>query len=106
MKLKFDQKTVEEICKKYKVEFLGVFGSAARGDDGPDSDVDVLVRFAKDSDASLLDMVIMEEKLAEMMANKKIDLVTKDFLSPYIRDGVMQDLIGIYGTIGNHRGNL
>ena len=96
MKLKFDQKKIEEICKKYKVDFLGVFGSVARGEDGPESDVDLLVKFSDDSDASLLDMVIMEDKIAEIMGRKKVDLVTKDFLSPYIRDGVMEDLIGIY----------
>ena len=43
--VKIDEKKLEEICRKYKVDFLGIFGSAARGKMRPGSDVDVLVRF-------------------------------------------------------------
>lgn len=98
LNLNFDQKSLEKICRDYDVEFLGVFGSVARGEDRPDSDVDLLVRFAKTSRASLLDLVGMEFSLQDMIG-KKVDLVTEGFLSPYIRDKVMSQVQPVYGSI-------
>jgi predicted nucleotidyltransferase len=53
-----------------------VFGSALRRDFRPDSDLDLLVRFATDADWSLLDHVAMEEELAGIVA-RKVDLVSE-----------------------------
>ena len=40
---------IAEICRKYRIRELAVFGSAARGDSGHDSDIDILVELPPDS---------------------------------------------------------
>ncbi len=84
------------VLKENGIAFAGVFGSRARGDAKPESDLDLLVRFSRD-DKSLLDLVHIENVLSDELGCK-VDLVTEDSLSPYIRDGVFKDLQVIYGT--------
>ena len=45
---------VAEICRRYQVKELAVFGSAARGEMRPDSDLDLLVEFLPEAEVSLL----------------------------------------------------
>ena len=40
------QEHIEDICRRYQIVEMAIFGSAARGEAGPDSDVDILVEFA------------------------------------------------------------
>ena len=94
--LKIDRAELEKICRKYGAEYLGVFGSAARGDDRPDSDVDVLVKFGKKGVKGLMGMVAMERQLGQALG-KKVDLVTEGFLSPYFRQDVLAEVKPIYG---------
>lgn len=47
---------VAAICKRYQVRELSVFGSAARGDMRPDSDVDLLVDFEPEARTGLLEL--------------------------------------------------
>lgn len=96
VKLNIDKEKLEEICRRYGVNFLGVFGSVVRGDDQPGSDMDFLVRFAPDSNTSLMGMVRMEAEL-EQLLGRKIDLVTKDFLSKYFREDVLKETQPVYG---------
>jgi predicted nucleotidyltransferase len=53
-----------------------VFGSALREDFRPDSDLDLLVKFAPDADWSLMDHVAMEEELSGIVG-RKVDLVSQ-----------------------------
>ncbi len=67
---------LEYFCRRWKIAELRVFGSALREDFRPDSDLDLLVRFAPDADWSLLDHVAMEEELAGIVG-RKVDLVSQ-----------------------------
>lgn len=96
--IKIDQKKLEEVCRKYQVDFLGVFGSVARGDDRPDSDVDLLVRFSKEKKITLIDLEDVEESF-ERAFGRSVDLVTTKSVSPYMKRGIMNDLKSVYGTI-------
>lgn len=62
--------------RRWKIAELRVFGSALREDFGPDSDLDLLVRFAPDADWSVMDHVAMEEELAGIVG-RKVDLVSE-----------------------------
>ncbi len=93
MSLALDMNKIIEICRQHDVSWLGVFGSVARGDATEESDVDLLVRFTKP--ISLLSHIAVEDRLADALG-RKVDLVTEDALSPYIRDQVMRDLKVIY----------
>ena len=91
-----DNAKLEDVCKNYQVEFLGVFGSVARGEDTRDSDVDVLVRFSPQVKIGYFKLYDIEQEIAQSFG-RKIDLVTQDALSPYIKDRVYSNLKTLYG---------
>ncbi len=63
-------------CQRWKIRELALFGSALRGDFGPDSDVDVLVTFAEDADWGLLDHVQMQYELQALL-QRDVDLISR-----------------------------
>jgi len=85
---------VVPVLKNGDVEFAGIFGSFARGEEKTDSDIDILVRFADQK--SLLDLVHLENTLSDTL-DRKVDVVTEGFISPYIKDYVLNDLRILYG---------
>lgn len=87
------RKQLEEICRQNKISMLGVFGSVARGEDTPESDVDLLVRFEKVP--GLLEFIRLEDKFVEVLG-KKVDLATEESLHPLIRENVLSDLKILY----------
>jgi hypothetical protein len=93
MDLSFDLNALIEICRQNDVRKVGAFGSAARGEATEQSDIDLLVEFAKPK--SLLAMVKLERQIAKALG-RKVDLLTEAALSPYLRDGILRDLRVIY----------
>jgi uncharacterized protein len=69
-------KQLEAFCRRWRIAELRVFGSALRDDFRPDSDFDLLVKFASEADWSLLDHVAMEEELSGIVG-RKVDLVSQ-----------------------------
>ena len=55
---------------------MALFGSALRGEQRPDSDIDLLVSFGPDAEWSLFDHLHMEEEL-EVLLGRKVDLVSR-----------------------------
>ena len=80
---------IKQILSKFEPEFIGIFGSYARGDNNEESDLDILVRFGKR--INLLDLIGLELELTETLG-LKIDLVTEKALSPLIKESIEQDL--------------
>lgn len=68
---------IAAFCRRWQVTEFALFGSVLRDDFGPNSDVDVLVRFDPKARPSLLDLVDMQEELSGMFG-RKVDLVTRD----------------------------
>lgn len=79
---------VAEICRRYQVKELSVFGSAARGEMRSDSDIDLLVDFLPDARVSLLRHFAAERELSELL-RRKVDLVSKRALRRTLRDEVL-----------------
>lgn len=69
---------------------LGIFGSVARGDPRPESDVDALVRFVPS--ARSIDNLLAVGDALERVFNRRVDLVTEDSLSPYIAPHIMREI--------------
>jgi predicted nucleotidyltransferase len=67
---------VQEFCRRWKIVELSLFGSALRDDFRPDSDVDLLVRYAPGAAWSLLDHARMERELAGILGHS-VDLVSR-----------------------------
>jgi len=91
--LEVDTQTLIEICRKHGATRVGIFGSVARGEGAPSSDIDILVRFAEPK--SLLTLVAIERQLASALG-KPVDLVTEQSLHPYLRSRVLHDLKVVY----------
>ncbi len=78
---------IVDFCGRWQVNELALFGSVLRDDFGPDSDVDVLVRFTSDARRTLFDLVRMEEELKSILG-REIDLVSREAIEKsrnYIR---------------------
>lgn len=86
------QREIIAILRRRGVAHAGIFGSFARGEQRPDSDLDLLVEF--EGRSSLLDMAGLKLDLQDLLG-RGVDVVTPDGLSPYIRDNVMRDLVVI-----------
>jgi uncharacterized protein len=69
-----------------------VFGSLARGDARPDSDLDILISL--EPGRSLLDIVAIKQDLEDLLG-RNVDVVTEAAISPYIRDQVLKDAVGL-----------
>jgi hypothetical protein len=78
--------------RRYPIRFLGLFGSVARGDAGPSSDVDVLVEFS--APVSLTTFLSLETELAAI-AGRKVDLISRQALKPFMQQHVMRDLVAV-----------
>ena len=78
------------IRSRFPVKTLGVFGSAARGELTPKSDVDVLVEFEKV--IGFFEFLDLEEYLSVIL-ERKVDLVTPAALKPFIKDKIMKQVI-------------
>ena len=67
---------IEAFCNRWQVGELALFGSVLRDDFGPDSDIDVLIRFKSDRTPGLLGILGMQRELADLLA-RKVDLVNR-----------------------------
>ena len=84
---------VTPVLEQYGIEYAAVFGSVARGEDTPDSDVDILVRLGRPT--GMIDYMRLIDGL-EQTLDKKVDLVTEQSLNKFIRPYVTPDLKTIY----------
>ena len=92
-----DRMSLAEVCRRYGVKELSLFGSAARGEMGPDSDIDIMVEFEPGVRIGLIRFESLVEEL-ESLAERKVDLVTKRGLKPWVRAEVFKDARVIYAA--------
>ncbi|MCX6026852.1 MAG: nucleotidyltransferase family protein [Chloroflexi bacterium] len=92
-----DEGKLAGICRRYRVRELSVFGSAARGEMRLDSDIDLLVEFLPEAEPGLLDHAGLMLDLSELLG-RKVDLVSKNGLKPFIRDSVIQEARRLYAA--------
>jgi predicted nucleotidyltransferase len=78
------------IARTHGADRIRIFGSAARGEAGPDSDLDLLVEF--EPARSLLDQIALIQDL-ESLLGCKVDVVEPDALHWYIRERVLQEAV-------------
>lgn len=68
---------VEELCRKYDVIELGIFGSVLRDDFNAESDIDFLVRFKDDDTGPWMNKVTGLEGDLSTLLGRKVDVVTR-----------------------------
>ena len=79
-----------------RVNMAWLFGSVARGEDNPKSDIDLMVELKDDKKYSMFDLLDLEYILGKPI-NRKIDLVEKGYLKEFSLQSADNDLIKIYG---------
>lgn len=84
---------IDDLCDKYGINYLGMFGSVARGEARKGSDIDLLVRFKRKNKVGLFGLYDLEKDL-ERKFGRKVDLVTK--LNKHVEPYVMKDLKTLY----------
>jgi len=92
--------TIEELKKKikpiliqYDVKKAGLFGSVARGEQTPNSDIDILVEIGKKS-LSVLDFVGIKLELEDAL-DLRVDLVEYSTIKPLLRKQILSEEVSI-----------
>lgn len=92
-KLRRNKAQIELLMLQFGGRRIRVFGSVARGDDRPDSDIDFLVDFPHGYDM-FTQRLPLTEKLSELL-DCRITLIPEHELSPHIRKYVMQEAVDL-----------
>ena len=80
----------DELRKRFGVKSLAIFGSVARGEARPDSDVDILVEF---EGRATFDRYMGLKFFLEDLLGRRVDLVTRKALKPRMRPFVEREAI-------------
>jgi predicted nucleotidyltransferase len=89
-----DDRALEDLCQRYRVRRLAVFGSTLRDELRPESDLDLLVEFEPEA-AIGLRFITLQAELSKLFG-KRVDLLTAGFLSPHLRPRVLEDAVPLY----------
>lgn len=92
-----DAAQLADLCQRYGVKELSVFGSAIRGEMGPESDIDILVEFDPGACIGIIKFESLVEGL-EALIGRKVDLVTKRGLKQWVRPTVLGEARVIYAA--------
>ena len=93
MSVKDLQSKLAPLFRHYGVKRASVFGSVSRGDDLPESDVDVMVELGKPM--GLVGFVALVDEM-EKILGRKVDLVTEGAVNKFIKPHILPDLKTIY----------
>jgi predicted nucleotidyltransferase len=85
-------KNIVPLLREGGVIEASIFGSFIRGEDKPESDLDLLVRYKEN--VSLFDVSGLKCEL-EKLLGIKVDLVSKDYLKPRIKKRILQESVRI-----------
>jgi uncharacterized protein len=85
-------------CRKYGVEEFALFGSVLREDFGPDSDVDVMLKFAPGHGFTFENMPDIQDEL-EAMFGRSVDVIEKNRVrNPFRRQAIMSNYRVVYAA--------
>lgn len=90
LELRDQREQILRITTRHGAHDVRIFGSMAREDAGPASDVDILVRL--ETGRSLIDLIAVKQDLEDLL-DRTVDVVTEASISPHIRDQVIQSAV-------------
>ena len=85
-------KAAESALRARGVRRAAVFGSIARGDERPDSDIDILVEFEPGAEGSIYDYMNLKEYIAGLF-DGPVDVIDRGALKPHLRAPVVRDTL-------------
>jgi predicted nucleotidyltransferase len=83
---------VKRIAAQHGARRVRVFGSVAKGQAKPGSDLDLLIDL--DPDRSLLDLVAIKQDLEDLLACP-VHVVTENSISPYLRERILSEAVAL-----------
>ncbi len=90
---------LENLAQRYHIKRLVLFGSAARGQLQPDSDIDLLVEFEENNPPSLGGMVKLKDDFSALFGGRKVDVATPSILNnPYRQQAIKRDMKELYAA--------
>lgn len=89
--IKAQRQAILALSQRYGARHVRVFGSVARGEDRPDSDVDFLVEFPPGYDLFSQRLPLAEE--LSSLLGRRVDLVPEHELNRHIRERVIQEAV-------------
>jgi predicted nucleotidyltransferase len=100
-KINVQDEKISEICKRYKINELAIFGSALRDDYNENSDIDLLYVFGENTTHSLFDIVRIKEEL-EKLFGKPVDFVSRKAIEQsrniYRKKAILENVKVIYAA--------
>jgi uncharacterized protein len=82
----------EKALRTRGVRHAALFGSVARGEDTPDSDIDIMVEIDPEAHITVFDYVDLKEYIAGLF-DGPVDVVSRENLKPYVRPAATADAI-------------
>lgn len=86
------QKTILPVLKQHHVLRASIFGSFVRGEQKPDSDIDILVQLSPST--TLFGMAHLCNHLEEVL-HRKVDLIQYDFIKLAIKENILKEKVDI-----------
>ncbi len=80
----------EYLRTKYKIKEIGIFGSFVRGEQGDNSDIDILID--KDEAIGLLKLANLQNYLTQLIGIS-VDLVIKRSLRPHVKKNILDEVV-------------
>lgn len=91
-------KKLQDFFSMQPIEKAWIFGSFARGEESPESDVDILVRYTPGTVLGLLGICELIEKLEDLLG-RRVDLVEEGTLFPRVAKQVDAEKLQIYERV-------
>lgn len=85
------RRELPSLLHRYGVRELGIFGSWVRGEQTPDSDLDLLVEFNKPLNLNLLDYIGIQLELSDAL-EMQVDLVMKKSIKPALKAQILAEV--------------
>jgi hypothetical protein len=82
----------EAALRSRGVSHAALFGSRARGDDRPDSDIDIMIEVDPKAGIGVYEYVALKDYIAALF-DGRVDVVSRESLKPYVRPAVTTDAI-------------
>lgn len=89
--LRAQRNAIAALCNQYGAKRMRVFGSVARGEERPDSDVDFLVEFPRGYDL-FAQRLPLAERLSTLL-NRRVELIPEHELNRHIRDQALKEAV-------------
>lgn len=86
---------VAELCKRWRIRRLSVFGSILRDDFGDDSDIDLLYEFDPGYSPGWF-LVDIGDEFEELLGGRKVDLVDRKYLNHRLKDQILNSAVDLY----------